>query len=321
MNSGNPTATPQKAQSLDGVDTEVRSPIAGPVLDFGELFVRTCRALACGSLRLGPRERQLGLSLAVESFGQGRAWAPFDIDWLWVRLRPKWRRGEVKGMVEDWRRAGWVAVDVAAGECRLAPDRLPGWAECFLSEPNGALPLSGGVQIGNMVAEISQERGASRTGHLSRTGPHCENSAPPSVPSPGLGEPRCENFAAGASLTAKISQQYVTFKRSDVLTNQRLNVNVASRTDCENTAGVEERMEAVRKFVGDRDWEQFWKCGAGWRGLIFEEDAQWALMARALRYVQSGLKTGETVIKKTAGAMLWNQFQTERRLKQQREGK
>lgn len=80
-------------------------------------------------------------------------------------------------------------------------------------------------------------------------------------------------------------------------------------------------MEAVRKFVGDRDWEQFWKCGAGWRGLIFEEDAQWALMARALRYVQSGLKTGETVIKKTAGAMLWNQFQTERRLKQQREGK
>jgi len=287
---------------------------------FPLLFLNTCRALSCGRLRFKPRERQLALLLAVESFGRGEAAGKLDLVWLWDRLRPSWRQNELEGMLEDWRRAGWIAVDQAAGEYRLAPDRLPGWADCFPSpEAPPGLELRAGEQIGNMVAELSQARASSagvepfaRPSNSPRAGPGCENFAP------------CD---------AKLSQPgpYVnvpeTFKRSDVSTNKRLTL-----APCENFAaqplapsdgeragerGTTSLQARVAAFVGAADWtsQKFWNSGQGWRGRIFAEEA--AALERALNYVQAGLQSGETRLRKTRGAMLWDQFQRERREKLQ----
>src|SRR5688572_17217324 len=100
-----------------------------------------------------------------ESFGRLSKSGRWDLEWIFQRIGPSWRPNEMESMLADWRRAGWIAVDVAAGEFRLAPDRLPGWADCFPgAEPAEGLPLSAGEHIGNMVAEISQARAARSAG-------------------------------------------------------------------------------------------------------------------------------------------------------------
>jgi len=71
-------------------------------------------------------------------------------------------------------------------------------------------------------------------------------------------------------------------------------------------------MERVRQFVGERDWtsRQFWDQGRGWRTDLFTRYGR--VMDRALNYVKAGLDSGEIKLSKTAGAMLWDQFQRDR---------
>jgi len=73
--------------------SQVPSP---PTVGFSGLFLGVCRALACGALRLKPRERQLALLLAVESFGRGEDSGVMDLDGLWRQLQPGWRRNELQ---------------------------------------------------------------------------------------------------------------------------------------------------------------------------------------------------------------------------------
>ena len=267
-------------------------------MDFAGLFFKCALALACGALRLKPRERQLALLLAVESFGRGRAGVGLDARKFWERLGGEWRLNELLQMLEAWRRAGWIAADGAAGECRLAPDRLPGWAECFLpTPPEAALPLSGGDHLATVLAGLSQARAAGASAKISQ----CENFAP---------RPPLRNFRSGGPgdpvpVPGPNVTNVPTFKRSDVETPKR-----STLADCENFA-VKLR-ERVRRFVGEADWDspQFWNGGLGWRARLFVEEG--AALESALNYVSAGLDSGETRLRKTRGALLWDEFQRER---------
>ncbi len=89
--------------------------------------MKVCRYLSTTPY-LKPRQRQFGLLLSSLSFGQKSDSGQLDLERLFHRLRPSgWKRREVRIMLEDWRRAGWLAVDAVV--FRLAPDRLPGWNE------------------------------------------------------------------------------------------------------------------------------------------------------------------------------------------------
>jgi hypothetical protein len=275
------------------------------------LLTNTCAALACGALRLKPRERQLALLLAVESFGRGRGEGVWNVEWFWDRLKPEWRLNELRAMLAAWRRAGWIAVDAAAGEFRLAPDRLPGWAECFLgSDASIPLPMGDGQQLGPLMAELSQERAAgAKISHCLTTAKFSQCANP--LQTQGKTSERAP--AAKFSQLRDVTTFPETFNRSDVTTNKRLE-RLTLGANCENFAPDAAALaERVRQFVGEADWAnpKFWNSGAGYRGTIFREEG--AELARALDYVQAGLRSGEASIRKTRGAMLWDQFQRERR--------
>lgn len=251
------------------------------------LFLNTCTALACGRLRLKPRERQLCLLLAVESFGKGFDHGRLDLNLLWERLGPSWRRNELLQILEEWRRAGWIGVDAVV--YRLAPDRLPGWAECFLPPRAGSgssseLALRVDHCLATVASELSQERA-------------CEARVewPPGAE---ISHRNCEIFAP------QLRNVSETFDRLNVSTTKR---NVEG--NCENSALA----ERVRDFVGQSDWvnPKFWNAGKGWRAQIFSEEA--ALLEGSLNYLVKGLKAGEIKIRKTRGAALWEQFQRERK--------
>lgn len=250
-----------------------------------QLFLRISFALSCGRLRLKPRERQLCGVLSFWSFGLGQSQGELDLDRIWGHLLPEWRRNEVRKVLEQWRRAGWLSVDGAF--YRLAPDCLPGWADCFQEASSGertpALPkLSSPEHLGNLLAALSQ--GRARAAKISQLD-------------------RCENFATEAA--------YNTFKRSNVLLKKRSTFKrLTLATDCENFAT--ELKQRVKAFVGEKDWTsvKFWNSGEGWRQSLFTEDGE--VLDRALRYVEAGLKSGEILVKKSRGAMLWDQFQRER---------
>lgn len=255
------------------------------------LFELTARALACCRLRMKPRERQLALALAVESFGNGAAAGAWDVKWVWSRyLKPDWYLCQCREMLDDWVRHGWIAVDVAVGEFRLAPDRWPGWAECF-SEPSrdGRLELDGGPNLASMCAAVSQELAA-------RAGPRFLDQSK-------IIGPVSKDFGVGSASVQNVK----TFNRSNVSTIKR-----SGNVDANGSEASEVLRERVRKFVGQADWESelFWNSGRGWRGNLFAEEAE--ALGRALDYVEGGLRSGEAVLRKTRGAMLWDQFQRER---------
>lgn len=98
--------------------------------------------------------------------------------------------------------------------------------------------------------------------------------------------------------TARAENVSETFNRSDVSTIKR--------------STLEGR---VRAFVGDDDWfdKNFWNGAQGWRARLFTEEGM--ELEQALNYVEAGLKSGEVRLRKTRGAMLWNEFQRRRRPK------
>lgn len=70
-------------------------------------------------------------------------------------------------------------------------------------------------------------------------------------------------------------------------------------------------MERVRRFVGQEDWQGPWNSGRGWQGRLFYGES--LPLSNALHFCESGLQTGEIILKKTRGALLWNEFQRLRR--------
>lgn len=315
-NSRNPAMrqTPAITASPEGVQpSEDLSP-----QQLRELFCAFCRALTFDALRLRPREKQFALLLAVESFGYGRESGAVDVR-AWRNRLVQWRSNEVRDMLDSWRRAGWLMLD-EVGEFRLAPDRLPGWADVVaLRAAEGNLPLRSEDDLNKMIARVSQS--AAAPGSCAR--PECDGVAKISQ-TPARS---CENFANSGGLVAKISHLggkggnvSETFNRSDV---KRLNVQRSdAREACENFANpVLALRERVRKFVGETDWanENFWNHGTGWRAQVFLDESR--ELERALNYCEAGLsdtKSGIT-IKTTKGAMLWDQFQRERRARREKE--
>lgn len=277
-----------------------------------ELFLVVGRALVFDALRLKPREKQLAFLLASESFGEGSAFGAVDMDAWRLRLAT-WRSNELKDMLTNWRRAGWLTVDVTEQTFRLAPDRFPGWADVQAiqrsEERSVPLNLTTEDDLHKTFAKISQLAAAAVRPAVTKISQLAKKSQGEVAKSSQLGE--------GGNVK--------TFNRTDV---KRLNVerSDAREPSCENFAIGEAMaggdpallMDRVRKFVGEADWtdEHFWNAGRGWRKRLFVEEA--ASLANALNYCQAGIATGETTIKKTRGAMLWNEFQRMRSQGQQK---
>lgn len=271
--------------------------------EFRELLILVCRVLPCDTLRLKPREKQFVLLLALESFGEGSDSGPVGVSCpvqgvkqtgRWCALLSDWRPSEIYEMLSIWRRAGWVAVDETEGKFRLAPDRLPGWADSIRlltaqAVQPGVLPFATDEDINKGVAKISQ-----LNARLPQS-PVAKISQSPPLGGPGGLGPKGPN-----------ETDPETFKR---LTSERLNVE-RSEPDCEIFAI--RLMQRVRGFVGERDWtsEHFWNSGKGWRRDLFIDEGK--LLESALNFCEAGLKTGETHLRKTRGAMLWNEFQRRR---------
>jgi hypothetical protein len=281
--------------------------------DLLRLFVAVCRALAFDELRMKPREKQFGLLLASESFGEGSASGVIDIE-AWRLRMPVWRSNELKRMFENWRRAGWIVVDVTEKRFRLAPDQFPGWANVQAiqrSERQRHLSLMTEDDLHKTFAKISQVS-AVRSAKISQeVTKFSQNAAIFSQ----LGEPKEGNVPE-------------TFNRS---TSERINVKrcteppLATARSCENFAGVShagpsgvpmaEKIQAlkegVRQFVGESDWTapEFWNCGTGWRHRVFVDE--YSVVEGALAYCRSALTDkGSTIrIGKTKGAMLWSTIQ------------
>jgi hypothetical protein len=278
------------------------------------LFVAVARALAFDELRFKPREKQFALLLASESFGEGSACGWIDIEAWRLRL-PVWRSNELRKMFESWRRAGYVAVDVTENTFRLAPDQFPGWANVQAIQRSErrqhALNLMTEDDLHKIFAKISQQA-ALNAAKISQVVTKISQPAAPAG-----------SFAANFSQPGEPTEGNVkTFNRS---TSERINVKRCGEpplANCENFATEavsRERAEAlkgcVREFVGEQDWtsREFWNCGVGWRGRLFLEE--YSLMEGALAYCRAALKdrNSEVTIRKTRGAMLWDQFQRLRR--------
>ena len=249
--------------------------------EFRQLFVILCRFLAFDALRLKPREKQLAILLGLESFALGDGFGAVDMVAWRLRLSV-WRSNELKNVLADWRRSGWLAVDSTEQTFRLLPDRFPGWADVqtliHSEERDGRLTLMTDDDLHKTLARISQEsaifsqRGV---GGISETFPK-------------------------------------TFNRSNV---KRLNVQ-RSGNDCEIFATPEKLlglMQSVGNFVGQSDWSdrKRWNSGKGWVRAMFAEEG--TILADALNYCSVALQSGEIHLKKTRGAMLWDEFQRLRR--------
>jgi hypothetical protein len=283
--------------------------------DFRFLFVVICRAMAFDALRMKPREKQLALLLASESFGEGSAWGAIDIK-AWRLRMPVWRSNELKAMFENWRRAGWLAVDVTEKTFRLAPDQFPGWANVQAiqrsEERQAPLSLMTEDDLHKTFAKISQIAARDAAKISQRV---TKISQP--------GEPTEGNVR--------------TFIRSDV---ERINVsNVGAITKISHgepprpeepgrspgpgrawrpdDSAVRALKGRVRDFVGESDWtaKEFWNLGMGWRHTLFAEEYE--AMEGALAYCQAALKDRDSgiTVKRTKGAMLWNEFQRLRKEK------
>lgn len=263
------------------------------------LFLMVCRALSCDALRMKPREKQFCLLLALESLCQGSDSGEIGVSHpvrgvaqtgYWCGRLSDWRPSEIWEMLQNWRRAGWVAVDEAEGRFRLAPDRLPGWADVnrllatYRQQP---ADLATDEDLHKTVARFSQVNAIK-----SQPAPVAEISQP-----------------RGA-----VPNVLETFNR---FTSERINVPNVERPmasigegDCENFAI--QLMGLVRKFVGEADWtnDKFWNAGKGWRRRLFTEEGE--TLKAAIDYCEHGLATGETRLKKTKGALLWNEFQRRR---------
>lgn len=87
----------------------------------------------------------------------------------------------------------------------------------------------------------------------------------------------------------------------------------APEPGCENFAN--RLMERVRAFVGEADWAnlKFWNFGRGWQARFFTDPREAPRLSAALHFVKDGLQTGEIILKKTPGALLWYEFQRRRR--------
>lgn len=265
-----------------------------------ELFVIVCRALTCDVLRLKPREKQFVLLLASESFCEGSDSGLIGVSCpvrgvaqpgKWCARLSDWRPSEIWEMLQIWRRAGWIAVDEAEGRFRLSPDRLPGWADVvrlleIQSQQPAALPLVTDADLNKLVARISQANAIKSQSTVARI----------SQPSGGA-----------VSTVTNVE----TFKR---FTSKRSNVPNVERSEagrgCENFAI--QLQDRVRAFVGETDWnsDKFWNAGMGWRRRLFVEESD--QLKAALDFCETGLATGETRLKKTKGALLWNEFQRRR---------
>lgn len=277
--------------------------------DLRKLFVALARALSFDALRMKPREKQLALLLASESFGEGSAWGVVDMDAWRLRLAT-WRSNELKDMLKDWRRAGWIAVDVTEQTYRLAPDQFPGWATVQViqrSETRSVpLHLTTEDDLHKTFAKISQAA-------ASRGARDAAGTAKISQPVTKISQISAKMSQPGEGREGNVE----TFNRSDV---KRLNVERSgAREACENFAAGPEKVEAlkagVRKFVGEADWtgKNFWNCGLGWRGRLFTEE--YALLEGALSYCTAALsdRADGIRVRKTRGAMLWDEFQRLRR--------
>lgn len=256
-----------------------------------QLFFMIARALTFDALRLGKRERMLVLILAVESFAEGRDFGTLHLS-AWEERLFKWRSNELKDLLADFQRWSWITVDVAEGTFRLAPDRLPGWGECFAMQlREGALPLLSVNDLNKIFAKVSQE--ASVRPPLS--------AVELAKLSQRLAEISHRNGTNGGNVP--------TFNRCDV---KRLNVvaapplMAAPRGTAPHPGSLKER---VRNFVGDKDWfaKEFWNGGRGWRHQLFTDESE--ALEGALNYCEAGLKSGEMRLRKTRGAMLWDEFQ------------
>lgn len=271
------------------------------VEELRELFILCGRLLSFDAVRLKPRERQFALLLAGDSLALGRDWGRVGVSapvkgrrqsggWC-VRLSD-WRPSEIWEMMCAWRRAGWIAVDQAEGRFRLALDQLPGWADArrlleVESRGQDVLPLTTPPDLHKEVARFSQA-----AAKVAKFPQHTSLGTP--VPVPNV-----QTF------------NHLTSQRINV---QRLNVGAG----CENLASSGDRRglaERVRSFVGETDWaaKEFWNRGLGWRGRIFVEEA--GALESALNYCETSLATGETRLKKTRGAFLWDEFQRQRRVR------
>ena len=289
--------------------------------DYRALSILTARLLGCDALRLKPNETQFCLMLSGDSFAAGRAWGPIGISFpvrgkaqtgKWCLWLSNWKTTEIWEMLEKWRRAVWLSVDVAEGCFRLAPERLPGWADALRLWQDGCkqsqLRLATENDLHKELSRLSQARAflaaenaefphTSRNPHDQRAGAvRAENAEIPRT-SPGGG-------VGGANVSE-------TFNR---LPRQRINVpnvNVGAPRECGIIAfSLQER---VRKFVGEIDWQNpnFWNSGRGYQQRIFEFEAY--ILAGALDFVETGLRAGEIVVHKTKGALLWDEFQRARR--------
>lgn len=275
---------------------------------FRALFVTVARALSFDALRLKPREKQLALLLALESFGEGSAGGAVDLKAWRERLRT-WRSNELKDMLANWRRAGWVAVDVVESNFYLAPDRFPGWADVqviqkseervrflalqteedlhkTLARCSAARAIEAEVTKFSQVAadaKISQLGG--KGGNVSETFNRLTSERINVKRCPEPGPAKCENFAGGTP--------------------------AETRNPKPETSNAEALKNRVRAFVGEGDWTHpsYWNCGLGYQGRIFVEE--YSLLEGALSYCLAALTEKHSAIRitKNKGAMLWNQFQ------------
>jgi len=268
-------------------------------VEFRGLFVFTAQVLSCDALRLKPRERQFALLLAGDSLGEGREQGRIGVSrpvrgvaqgGHWCARLSDWRPSEIWEMCCAWRRAGWIAVDEAEGCFRLAPDRLPGWADArrvLEAESRGqdVLPLTTPPDLHKEIAKFSQAQ--AKNAKISQTSAEV---AKISQPSPGTLVPNVK-----------------TFNRSDV---QRINVERSNvGLECDPAERGSSLADRTRRFVGEADWAaaEFWNQGRGWRSRIFLEEA--AALSAALDYCESALASGEIRLRKTRGAFLWDEFQ------------
>ena len=103
-------------------------------------------------------------------------------------------------------------------------------------------------------------------------------------------------------------------ERLDVQTSNNGNVQTFRKADDgtikrPSEGEVTTLRQRVRAFVGEGDWNsEYWQRGTGWRASVFIDD--YAAMLAAVEYCQAVI--GETVLRKTRGAMLWNEFQRRR---------
>lgn len=87
--------------------------------------------------------------------------------------------------------------------------------------------------------------------------------------------------------------------RINVRTFNRSNVSTLKRNVSES-----DLRGHVREFVGGRDYFAFWEKENFWT-----DAGRLEILDRSLRYIQSGLISGEVQTRKTPGAHLWSQFQ------------